>query len=115
MAERTPKPSNIDAAGANYVERIENLQGAIEDIMDAAREDCSEHRDDLKQLFKDAKNDGYSAKVLKAVVAARKARRKLSAGDKDQFDKVRHALGDFSTTPLGQAAVAADGGAQATA
>lgn len=112
MSDTTAKPANDDAA--DYVKRVENIDRQVEDIMDAAREECVDLKLDRNQIFKDAKSAGHSVKVIKAAVKQRKAQRKmdadinrLSLSDRDRVEMIIHALGDLAGTPLGAAAVQA--------
>jgi hypothetical protein len=102
-----------DKAGG-FVKSIENIQNEIDAINAEAQLKCQPHREDMKQVKKDMKDDlGIPLKAFNAVVAARRAeakaeghREKLSTDHKDSYDQIRHALGDLADTPLGEAALA---------
>lgn len=96
-----------------FVSQVENLQDEIDKVMDAAKEECQPHREEMRQVFKDAGEEGINVKALRKAVAARraekkveKAREELKTLDRDAYDAIRHLLGDLEETPLGKAALA---------
>jgi len=96
-----------------FVTSVEEVQVEIDAINAEAKLKCQPHREDIKGIKKNMKDDlGIPMKAFNAVVAARKAdlkakghREKLSTDHKDSYDQIRTALGDFADTPLGEAAV----------
>lgn len=96
----------------SYVDRIENLHVGIASIMGKALSECRAVHADIKVVYDEAKDEaGIPKKALKKVVKARAFERKadecreeLEGEDQDNYDQIRHALGDLADTPLGQAA-----------
>lgn len=81
----------------SIIERIENID-----------EEISELRDGQKEIFAEAKSNGYDVPALRATLSRRKAMRKDANKQltKEQImETYLHALGDLASTPLGQAAV----------
>lgn len=114
MAERAVKPENDK--GAKFVERIENLNADLDKMKSAYMNECKAVREDIKEVLKEAKGDGFNKSTIKAVVTARAlerraeaAREDLDMADRDVFDNIRHELGDLAETPLGKAAMEAAG------
>lgn len=109
------RPNQFDPAKVqNYVERIENLKADIVTTMMRAVGECKPLHEDIRSVLDEAKNEhGIPKKALKAAVKARELERKAKevrddledAEDQHSYDLIRHALGDFSTTELGQAAL----------
>lgn len=95
-----------------YVDRVENLQDQIDDIMQAAKDKAAPLREDIGNVKKEAHDrTGVSRKVFNAKLQERRLRTKadgvregLSSEHQDEFDQVSKTLGDLDGTPLGQAA-----------
>lgn len=126
MDERAnPKPLRpAKNSATTYVERIENLNVGMDKLKSEHTLKCKDVRADIKQVLKEAEGDGFSKAAIKAVVKARALEAKAEAERADLdgvgqtvFDEIRHALGDYADTELGQAAVAAatNGAAEAQA
>lgn len=77
-----------------YIERIEAV--AVE------KDSLS---DDIKAIYDDAKDDGFSTKVMRRVVSDRKKDRTAIQGERSLYDAYNAALGPFADTDLGKAAV----------
>lgn len=97
------KPAQKPApAGHNqlrtFVERIERLEEEKKSISD-----------DVRDVYGEAKSNGFDVKVLRRLVALRKQ----DAAERDEQQTVletyMHALGMLSGTPLGDAAMKRDG------
>lgn len=106
----------------SFVERIEELQDEIDGLMADAKDECAPKREDIASIKKEAHDAGLPRKELNAVIAKRRVlrriearRAKLSEGQQDNFDQIEVALGMFSDTPLGRAAVKNGNGAHAHA
>ena len=101
-----------DKAG-EFIIRVENVQADIDKIDDAALIEKEPLRADMAEVKKEMKeNLGIPIKAFNAAVSSRRAekksaqhREKLSTDHKDVYDQIRSALGDFSSTELGQAAL----------
>lgn len=76
------------------VERIERLEEEKKTITD-----------DIKDVFAEAKGNGYDVAVLKTVIKERKQDRQKLAEREAIADTYRLALGMISDLPLGQAAI----------
>ena len=82
-------------------------------LLNAKEENAAEYMSDVKELLEEAANDlGCPRKIVRQ--ALQDQRRQIKQGDKeaelepterDQLETLRDALGLFSDTPLGQAAV----------
>lgn len=78
----------------SYVEKVEAV---------AAEKD--KLADEITDIYGDAKEAGFSTKVMRQTVAARKRDRKAVQGERKLFEAYMDALGDLGDTPLGRAAV----------
>jgi len=97
----------------SFVERIETVQGEIDEIRQAAKDECQPHREDIEAIKKEAHDAGISRAALNAKLQERRLRRKadsvrgnLTEQVQDNFDQLSKALGDFGSTELGKAAAA---------
>lgn len=110
-----PGSNGFEKSVQSAVERVEEVQANIDEIMENARAEASPLRDDIKEIKREAVDDlGITRKVLNAKISARRLMRKadsrrdnLDEEHQDEFDRISRALGDFITTPLGEATVAA--------
>ncbi len=100
--------------GKSYVERIETCLKAIVFEQEKARELIKPLREDVNEILTEAESNGLTKKSIRAVVKARAlamkadaAREALDIADRDTFDRIRLALGDYADTELGGAALAA--------
>lgn len=66
----------------SIVERIENLDGEIKEL-----------RDDQKEVYSEAKSNGYDVKILRKVVALRKQDPAARAEQQAVMETYLHALG----------------------
>lgn len=115
MAEAsTPKAGHNSLAekGKAFVERVETLNKDLATEQSNYMTACKGIRGDIKVVLSEAKDEGIPAKVIRAAVKARTLERKareardaLDMADQDTLDNIRHALGDFADTDLGQAAI----------
>lgn len=123
MAKKKAKGADGKAVGAErhidmqlapeFFERIDNLQGEIDEINRQAKEDCQPHRKDMTAVKKEAHDaTGIPMEVINSKIAERRARQKADSirsnlkGDfQDIFDQLSLKLGDLEGTPLGDAAV----------
>jgi uncharacterized protein (UPF0335 family) len=95
-----------------YINRVENMETEIGSVMGTAMREVKTLRDDIKEIFSEAKENGVPTKALKAELKLRKLDRdknKVIAGlaeeDADTLELIQEALGDFASSPLGAAAV----------
>lgn len=77
-----PQGHNSGAQLRSIVERIENLDGEIK-----------ERRDDQKEIYSEAKSNGWDVKVLRKVVAIRKQDPAARAEQEILLETYMHALG----------------------
>lgn len=78
----------------SIVERIERLE-----------EEKKALADDIKDVYAEAKGNGFDVKALRAVVRRRKASKAALAEHEAIVETYMHALGMLADTPLGQAAI----------
>jgi len=86
----------------SIVERIERLEEEKKTIAD-----------DIKEVYAEAKGNGFNVKILRKVIAIRKRDANERAEEEAILDLYLQALGDLRDTPLGQAAVSRSFGARA--
>jgi len=101
---------------ATFVDQFEELENEIASERGIFMSKCKAIRERQRELLDDAKSQGLPKNVVKAVVRARELEAKASAvldGLEDDavqvFKDIREALGDFADSPLGAAAVKAEG------
>ncbi|MGL4442992.1 MAG: hypothetical protein ACRCU1_05165 [Alsobacter sp.] len=102
---------------AQAIETIRAEEEAIKAKMDAASKACEAHRNTIKVTKKALVESGFPSEVLAVLLRKDKLQRKIERIDenlddeqKDQFQSMEEALGDFLDSPLGQAAVNAEAG-----
>jgi uncharacterized protein (UPF0335 family) len=77
-----------------YIERIEYCN-----------EQQKEISSDRQQVFKELKQAGYDRDTVRALVTRRKLSEEQREAADALMDQYRSALGDFASTPLGEAAI----------
>ena len=65
--------------------------------------------DDIKEVFAEAKAEGFDTKIMKKVIALRKKTAEEREEEAQLLQTYLAALGDLADTPLGQAAIERDG------
>jgi uncharacterized protein (UPF0335 family) len=70
--------------------------------MEAEKKDIS---DEIKDIYREAKGNGFDTKIIRKVIALRKQDADDRANTQALVDTYMHALGALADTPLGQAAV----------
>ncbi|ODA67647.1 hypothetical protein A7A08_01682 [Methyloligella halotolerans] len=68
---------------------------------------------DLKEVYAEAKANGFDTKALKKVIAIRKQDEEKRREEQAVLETYLHALGMLADTPLGEAAVARETAAEA--
>lgn len=98
----------------SYLDRIANLQEEISSTMGTAMRECKTLRDDIKDIYTEAKDKGIPQKALKAEAKLRaldRAKANVIAGldqeDEESLEQIQEALGDFASSPLGEAVLKA--------
>lgn len=103
------KPTGAEALRGNgfdpektrsFVERIEELQAEIDDIMAKAKDEAAPLREDIGEVKKEAHESGLPRKELNAAISKRRLLKKaeairanLSEEQQDNLDKIEQALG----------------------
>jgi uncharacterized protein (UPF0335 family) len=102
-----------------FVARVENLEGEIEVLKAACKEECDPIREDIGEIIEEAEQAGIPKKELRKVLARRATERKIEAAraklneyEQRNYDNLRFALGELRDTPLGQAALSKAGDGQ---
>ncbi len=100
----------------SFVDKYEELEAQVATERSKFMLACKRIKDAQKELLDDAKAQGVAKKVVRTIAEIRKleAKAKAKLDDMEDDDKsfaidIRKALGDFADSPLGAAAVAADG------
>lgn len=83
----------------SIIERIERLEASKAEIAS-----------DIRDVYTEAKGNGFDVKALRAIVKMRKQDADERREQQDIIDTYLHALGMLADTPLGQAAVKRDTG-----
>lgn len=78
----------------SIVERIENIEVRI-----------AEETEARKEVYTEAKSNGYDLKALRAIIRDRKKDADELRTHEELVATYKHALGDLDGTPLGQAAI----------
>jgi uncharacterized protein (UPF0335 family) len=78
----------------SIVERIERLE-----------EEKKALSDDIRDVYKQAKGNGYDVKALRSIIRMRKQDANERAEQEALVETYLHALGMLADTPLGQAAI----------
>lgn len=78
----------------SFVERVERLE-----------EEKKATADDIRDVYAEAKANGYDTKTLRKIIALRKIDANERAEQEAILETYMHALGMLIDTPLGQAAI----------
>ncbi len=117
------KPATHNGYSPDALKKYVSAITGIEDEMASEQGEymsfCASKREEIKDIIDTAKDKhGIPKKAFKAVLKAKKleakaarARDELDTQEIDDFDLIRHALGDLADTPLGQAATPAQAAA----
>lgn len=96
-----------------YVSRIQNLHADLASRQSEYMTDCKVIRGDIKEVLDEAKDAGIPKKELRRVIRRLELegkiedlRDELEGDEQDNYDLLLDALGKFSDTPLGGAALA---------
>lgn len=82
----------------SFIDRIERLE-----------EEKKTFTDDIRDVFAEAKSNGFDVKALRAIIRMRKQDADERAEQQAVLDTYMHALGMLADMPLGQAAIAREG------
>jgi len=90
---RKPPPSNVENRLRAFIDRVENLEEQIALL-----------KEDVKEVYSEAKSSGFDPKVMRAIVSDRKKDPDKLAEFEVLREIYRAALGMLGGTPLGDAA-----------
>lgn len=90
--------SNINAQLRGIVERIERLE-----------EEKAKVASDIREVYSEAKANGFDTKTLRKVIALRKKEAAERAEEEAMLEVYMNALGMIADLPLGQAALEREG------
>jgi uncharacterized protein (UPF0335 family) len=105
--EDAPNDQPLSDAAAGFAK--EQLKSFIERI-ERLEEEKKTIADDIKDVFAEAKGNGFDAKALRAILRIRKQDADQLAEHQAIVDLYLEALGMLADTPLGQAAIRRAGG-----
>jgi len=86
--------------------------GQLRSIVDRIEALEAEKRDlsaDLKEVYAEAKSNGFDTKILRKVISLRKKEAAEREEEQSMLEVYLDALGMLATTPLGQAALEREG------
>jgi len=114
-SENSPSDGHVQEAVANIEESYRKLDTERAVYMNK----CKSVRAEMKEYYSDAGNLGISKKLLAKIIKERQLERKIDAltadlepDERSELEMLIEKLGEFGSTPLGQAALAkADGAA----
>ena len=114
-SENSPSDGHVKEAVANIEETYRKLDTERGIYMNK----CKSIRGEMKEFYSDASNLGISKKLLAKIIKEREYERKidkltadLEPDERSELEMLIEKLGEFGSTPLGQAALAkADGAA----
>lgn len=105
-------PNSVEGKSAPYLARVENILADLDRMKGEYMAACKAKREDIKEIYKEAKDDDVPVRALKGLVKYRELERKQSAIEEtipdeevSEFEMLVEALGDYADTPLGQAAL----------
>lgn len=108
--------NTVEGRAQPFLERIENVLADIASKKGEYMAEAKGLREDIKEIYNEAKDHGVATKALRQLVRYRELERRqaaLSEGldidERSTFEQLRDALGDFAELPLGQAALGLDG------
>lgn len=105
-------PNSIEGKAAPFLQRIENTLAEMESAKGKYMVEAKAYRDDIKDIYTEAKDAGVPAKALRGVVKYRALERKqdaiadgLDIDEQSSYEVLVEALGDFGDTELGAATI----------
>lgn len=82
-----------------------NQLASIIDRIEALEADKAGIADDIKEIYAEAKGNGFDPKIIRKVVALRRVDRDKRAWEQALIETYMAALGQLADTPLGKAAL----------
>ncbi len=117
-SENSPADGHVQEAVSNIEESYRKLDTERAVYMNK----CKAVRAEMKDHYSDAGNLGISKKLLAKIIKERQLERKIDAltadlepDERSELEMLIEKLGEFGSTPLGQAALAKADGAAAPA
>lgn len=111
LADETAPANSKGAQLQDFLDRILEVHGEIDTIMGNAKQACAPHREDIKQIKKEANEAGFPAKELNTLIKMKRLESEIEhiadefdPEQKERFEDMLHALGELADLPLGQAA-----------
>ena len=92
----------MTTAGHNSKEQIRSIVERVERL----EQEKAELAADIRDVYAEAKGNGYDVKALRAIIRLRKQDAAARAEHEAILETYMQALGMLSDTPLGQAAIA---------
>lgn len=114
--QAAPQPAQNTADAAlvqQFTKDIERHMAQIESYKGEHMQRCKSVQELIAGTYDRAKDAGISKKALKAVIKTRQLEKKIEGlredlsedGLDEDYDNIRHALGDLADLPLGQSAL----------
>lgn len=105
-------PNSIEGRSQPYLARVENVLADLDRMKGEYMAACKAKREDIKEIYKEAKDDDIPVRALKGLVKYRELERRqaelaetIPDEEVSEFEMLVEALGDYADTPLGQAAL----------
>lgn len=102
--------NSVEGKSAPFLQRIENVLAEIESAKGKYMAEAKTRREDIKEIYGEAKDAGVPKKALQGLVRYRELEKKQNAiadgldiDEQSTFEVLVEALGDFGQTELGQA------------
>jgi len=110
-------PNSVEAKSAPFLARVENVLDQLDTLKARYMNEAKGLRGDIKQIYDDAKDADVPTLALKGLVKWRLLEKKqdaiantFAAEEVSEYELLVEALGEFSRTELGQAALDLAGG-----
>lgn len=108
-----PAAKDHNGIEKRWVGEIERHLSELDSMRGEYMAACKDVRERIAECYDRAKDAGLPKKALKAVIKTRQLQKKIEGlredlaedGLDESYDQIRHALGDLSDLPLGQAAL----------
>jgi uncharacterized protein (UPF0335 family) len=106
-SKKNPIPAADPAIGHNSLNSAarDQLRGLVARI-EALEEEKAGLAEDIRSIYAEAKSAGFDAAALRQIIRLRKQEPAKQDARQALVDEYMAALGDYASTPLGQAAIA---------
>jgi len=113
MARQSKQTNGIDAkVASDFIARVENLHDDLKSMKGTYMNECKGVREDIKEVYSEAKEAGIPVKALKAEIKTRQLDRRkeeikagLDIDEMSAFEQLQEALGGLADLPLGKQAL----------